>query len=75
MDQAKHILGPAVYAALARELVGGLTDSDKEIRWAIEHASPTIREITRRFPAHSQGRSRLAMLYYQLDTGLRGQTG
>jgi len=75
VDQAKHILGPAVYAALARELVGGLTDSDREIRWAIEHASPTIREITRRFPAHSQGRSRLAMLYYQLDTGLRGQTG
>jgi len=74
VDQAKHILGPAVYAALACELVDGLNASDEEIRWAIQHASPTIREITRRFPAHSQGRSRLAILYYQLDTGLRGQT-
>jgi hypothetical protein len=74
VDQAKHILGPGEYAALARELINGLNASDEEIRWVIQHASPTIREITRRFPAHSQGRSRLAILYYQLDSGLRGRT-
>src|SRR5690349_21174672 len=44
--QTKHILGPAVYGALARELaeVGGPSVGDEEIRWAIEHASPEVRE-------------------------------
>jgi hypothetical protein len=65
LDQAKHILGRAVYAARARG------DGDEEIRWAIAHASPTVREVVRRFPARGPGRSRLDAICYRLDTGLR----
>lgn len=75
-DQAKHLLGPAVYAARARELaaddpaVGG-----EEIRWAIEHASPEVREVVGRWTARRRGRSRLDALYYELDAGLRRRGG
>ena len=41
------------------------------VRWAIEHASPTVRAVVRRFPVHRPGRTRLATLFYQLDAGLR----
>src|ERR1035437_3960197 len=69
--QAKHALGPAVYVARARELAAADDPSvgDEEIRWAIEHASPAVREVVRRFPARGVGRSRLDALYYQLDAG------
>jgi hypothetical protein len=73
LDQAKHVLGPATYAARARELAA--TDDpaigDEEIRWAIAHASPTVREVIGRMPARGAGRSRLDALYFQLDAGLR----
>lgn len=71
---AKHALGPAVYAALARELAAGGDPraGDEEIRWAIGHASPEIREIVCRWPSRVPGRTRLEALFYQLDTGLRG---
>jgi hypothetical protein len=73
LDQAKHALGPAVYGARAREFAAADDPGvgDGEIRWAIEHASPTVREVVRRFPARSPGRSRLDALYCQLDAGLR----
>ena len=44
---------------------------DEEIRWAIEHASPAVREVARRFPVRGLGRSRLDALLYQFDAGLR----
>jgi len=71
--QAKHALGPAAYAALAQELaaVDDPSVGDEEIRWAIEHASPAVREVVRRMPARGSGRSRLDALLYQLDAGLR----
>jgi hypothetical protein len=74
--QSKHVLGPAVYQAEARELAAGNDPGigDEEIRWAIEHASPTVRAVVRRFPVHSPGRTRLATLFYQLDAGLRTVT-
>jgi hypothetical protein len=73
---AKHALGPAVYAALARELAeaAGPGAGDKEIRWAVDHASPAVRAIVCRWPARVLGRTRLNALYYQLDAGLRGRT-
>ena len=73
LGQAKHALGPAVYGARAREFAAADDPSvgDEEIRWAIEHASPAVREVVRRFPARGVGRSRLDALYYQLDAGLR----
>src|SRR5262249_14828310 len=57
LDQAKHVLGPAVYAARARELaaVDDPGVGDEEIRWAIEHASPEVREVVRRWPAPGPG--------------------
>jgi hypothetical protein len=71
--QSKHALGPAVYGARARELaavddpgVGG-----EEIRWAIEHASPAVRDVVRRMPVRDSGGSRLDALFSQLDAGLR----
>ena len=72
-DQAKHALGPAVYVARAREFAAADDPSvgDEEIRWAIEHASPAVREVVRRYPVRVPGRSRLDALYYQLDAGLR----
>src|SRR5262245_59742097 len=73
LEQAKHLLGPAVYAARARELTADDDPGvgDEEIRWAIEHASPEVREVVRRWPARGPGRSRLDALYYMLDAGLR----
>jgi hypothetical protein len=71
--QGKHLLGPAVYTALACERAAddAVAARDDAIRWAIEHASPTLRKIVRRYPAQSLGRSPLAALYLRLDTGLR----
>ncbi|MFD5416391.1 putative immunity protein [Streptomyces nojiriensis] len=70
--QSKHVLGPAVYEALARELAAGdAAGADEEIRWAIEHAPTEVRALLRRMPARSPGRSRLDTLYYELDAALR----
>jgi hypothetical protein len=73
-DHAKHALGPAVYAALARELAAADDPGvgDDEIRWAIDHASSAVREIVCRWPARIMGRTRLNALFYKLDAGLRG---
>jgi hypothetical protein len=71
-DQAKHVLEPAVQLALARELVtGDLAAGDAAIRWAVEQAPPTVRDVLRRFPAAAPGRTRLAVLRSRLDAGLR----
>ena len=73
LDQAKHLLGPAVYAALARELAShdDPKTGDDEIRWAINHSSTSVREIIRRWPARESVCSRLNTLYYMLDSELR----
>lgn len=73
--QTKHVLGPAVYAALARELAakGDPGVGDGEIRRTIEHASPEVRDVVRRMSDRGIGRRRLAALFYQLDAGLRRQ--
>lgn len=71
-DQARHILGPAVYAALAREHAAGPAAATREVRWATRHVTPVVREILRRYPAQRPGRTRLATLFYQLDVALRG---
>lgn len=72
VDQARHLLGPAVYAAVAREQAGNGEAGDEEIAWAAGRASAAIREILRRFPAQPEGRTRLAVRYRQLDRALRG---
>ena len=72
LDQAKHILGPAVYAALAVELAhgGDPASGEAEIRWAIEHVPAEVCAILRQMPARPAGKSRLDRLYYELDSGL-----
>jgi hypothetical protein len=73
LENAKHILGPAVYAALARELTaeGDPACGEAEILWAVGHAPPEVRDCLWRMPPRAPGRSRLDTLYYQLDSGLR----
>ena len=68
-----HILGSAAYAALARELTsdGDAAVADEEVRWAIEHASPAIRDLVRRVPASVSGRRRLDEIQHLLDVALR----
>ena len=53
--QSKHVLGPAVYQAQARELAAGNDPSvgHEEIHWAIERVSSTVREVVGRMPVRS----------------------
>jgi hypothetical protein len=71
--QVRHVLGPAMYQAQARELAAGGDPSvgDEEIRWAIEQASPRVREVVRRMPVGSPGRTRLGAFLRLLDAALR----
>ncbi|GAA2461783.1 putative immunity protein [Streptomyces mauvecolor] len=71
--QSRHALAPAVYGARASELAegGDAAVGDKEIRRAIGHAPPEVRELLRRMPPRSPGRSRLDTLYFELDSALR----
>jgi hypothetical protein len=72
--QTRHALGPAAYAALARERAqqGDPRVGDREVRWAIERASRGVRAVIRRMSAVYAGRSRLGALLHRLDVGLRG---
>jgi hypothetical protein len=76
VQQTKHIVGPAAYAALALELAhaGDPTIGDNEVRWAIEHAPAEVREVLQQMPARQQGKSRLDVLFYELDAGIRRRT-
>jgi hypothetical protein len=73
IQQTRHIVGPTAYAALALELdhAGDPTIGDSEVRWAIEHASSEVREVLQQMPARQPGKSRLDMLLYTLDQGIR----
>jgi len=73
VQQTKHIVDPAAYAALALELNqdGDLSIGDKEVTWAIEHVSPEVREILLQMPAREIGRTRLENLIYKIDVGIR----
>ena len=75
VQQTKHILGPAAYAALALELdhAGDPNIADGEVRWAIEHVSSEVRAVLLQMPARQAGKSRLDKLLYQLDAGIRNR--
>jgi hypothetical protein len=76
VHQTKHILGSAAYAALARELdhTGNPASGDDEVRWAIEHVTPEVRDILLQMPARQTGKSRLDTILYELDAGIRSRT-
>ena len=70
-SQARHILGAAVYAALAREAANGPDAGLAALAQARQLASPTLREILGRFSAQPPGASRRATLFHELDAALR----
>ena len=74
VQQTKHIVGPAAYAALALELNqgGGHSIGDHEVVWAIEHVTPQARAILLQMPAREIGKTRLENIMYKLDVGIRG---
>jgi hypothetical protein len=76
VNQTKHIVGPAAYAALALELEhdGKPEVGDAHVCWALEHAPAEAALVLSQMPAREPGRSRLAMLLYELDAGLRALT-
>jgi hypothetical protein len=73
VQQTKHIVGPAAYAALALELNQGGDHSigDNEVVWAIEHVTPEVRAILLQMPAREIGRTRLEKLMYKIDICIR----
>ena len=73
INQSKHILGPAVYAAFALELSGGEdeTTGDQEIELAIATATPEIAGLLGKMPGQKAGTKRLDRLFHALDAGIR----
>jgi hypothetical protein len=73
VQQTKHIVGPAAYAARALELdhAGDPNIAAGEVRWAIEHAPRAVREVLQQMPAREPGNSRLDTILYELDAGIR----
>lgn len=73
VNQAKHILGPAAYAALAIE-INNLNDAeygDAEVHSAVEQAPMEVCELLCKMPCQPEGKSRLDRLMFDLDAGLR----
>lgn len=77
VQQTKHILGPAAYAALALELdhAGDREIGEGEVRWAIEQVTSAVREVLLQMPARQTGNNRLDNLLYELDASIRIEPG
>lgn len=74
VEQTKHIIGPAAYAALALELdQDDSKAADALIRWTLEHVTVDVRDVLINMPARQPGKSRLEQLMYTLDKGIRGK--
>lgn len=75
VQQTKHVVGAAAYAALAFELAGdgGPGVAEAEVRRAIGHAPAEAGEVLRQMPAREPGKGRLATLMYELDAGIRAR--
>ena len=73
VQQTKHIVVPATYAALALELNQGGDHliGDHEVIWAIEDVTPEVRAILLQMPAHEMGRTRLENIMYTIDISIR----
>jgi hypothetical protein len=76
VNQTKHIVGPAAYAALALELdhSGDPDIAESEVRWAIEHVPSEVRDVLLQMPSRQTGNSRLDKILYELDSGIRSLT-
>lgn len=74
--QARHLLGPAVYAALALEAEAGgerMVGADA-IRGALDRAPAEARHLLAHFPWQPGGADRAETLFAALDAGLRGSS-
>lgn len=75
VQQTKHIVGPAAYAALALELDQGGDHSigDNEISWAVSHVTPEVCEILLHMPPREMGKTRLENIMHKIDASIRGR--
>jgi len=72
-NQGKHILGPAVYSALAIELSrgGDREIGNGELERAIAGASGELARLAGKMPEQVAGKKRIDELFFILDRGLR----
>ena len=72
--QARHVLGPVVYAALALEMEAGGDPKigDDVIHRAIKSAPPEVRYLLQHMPPQPRETGRLGVLFSDLDSALRG---
>lgn len=75
VQQTKHIVGPAAYAALAIEIKNNNDPQvgDDAVRWAIAQVQKEICEILLNMPGRTEGKNRIDKLMYDLDIGLRNK--
>jgi hypothetical protein len=75
--QARHLLGPAVYAALALETVAGGEHKvgDDVVRRAIDSAPTEVRYLLKYMPPQPKENGRLGVLFSDLDSALRSDYG
>jgi hypothetical protein len=71
---AAHARGVPAYAAIAAGLAAphDPTAAAGEVRWALRHASPAVREVLRRLPPPPRSAGRLGALISDLHTRLTG---
>ncbi|MFD9902327.1 putative immunity protein [Mesorhizobium sp. NPDC059025] len=74
--QVRHILGAAAHAAHATELVAGnaADAAAGHLRHAVDHASPAVIAVLRRYPSAPPGGGRVGELLRILDQALRAET-
>jgi len=75
--QARHLLGPAVYVALALETAtdGDPKVGDAVVRRAIDSAPTEVRYLLKHMPPQPKENSRLGVLFSDLDSALRSDFG
>lgn len=72
LDQAKHLLSPVAYAALAQlRASGDVGAGEAEIAHAAALAPPAVRAVLARMPARDAGRGEVAALLHRVDAALR----
>jgi hypothetical protein len=71
--QGRHLLGPAVYAALACEIASAKRDgfAEKILQSSAKTAPRDISILLDHFPPQPTGTTRLSQLFHDLDTMLR----
>lgn len=72
--QVRHILGSAAHQARALEIAAGHDETvgNEQLRWALNHATPAVRDVLRRMPNVPAGRGRMGDFLRELDSELRG---